>query len=231
MATSGQQVLPLITRWASEGALFAGRTGFFVNGGVSMKFPRSSLWSRGFAVLATFVRAVLTSRAGVLLCTLGMATFHARALDLPYQLVDEGRLDNHQFIWNRVTVDQTGLATLEAKFSNGKQLDGDHFFSWVHFVNSAGKSVVVVKQAKGIDSSWGGKGREAWETNQFRMSPAEWREIVRVDIFRNKVSNCNDEEIWKKIATTALKAYYTGGVTYTDMASTGAQVAASCKKL
>jgi hypothetical protein len=91
--------------------------------------------------------------------------------------------------YSDVTITSNGSVTIDTKFSNGKQIGGNNFFSVVTFRSASGGVLGYFVQWKGLDGSFRGHAREARATDQFKLQPTAFSQFDHVD-FRFGVRNC-----------------------------------------
>ncbi len=123
--------------------------------------------------------AMMTS-ACALTAALVVAAPAGAAPSLPYKFHTEQNIDNHQVGYVDVVVNADGSGAVTAKFSNGQQIRGNTFAAETALVDKDGHALLVVRQTKGLDGSWGGHAREGTVTNTFQLSPEKLQAFDRV---------------------------------------------------
>jgi len=95
----------------------------------------------------------------------------AIAINLPYESAPlDHRFEDKQYGYTKVTIGLDNVLTIWTKFSNGKEIDGDHF--GVHVILSAGdgKIIRVVTHAAGVNAA------------AFCRHACEWEKTTRVQL-------------------------------------------------
>lgn len=136
---------------------------------------------------------------------------------LPFEvkeLFDE--IDKHQLTYTSIRIGAEGKGTVTTKFSNGKQLDGDHFVTYTQFLDDQGHVLAIVRLAKGLNGSGGGKAKEGTVSSGVSLPIDQWSRVKRVRVLARTEGSCKDEKFWgkvaQKVARDAVKYYFTGNL-------------------
>ena len=124
----------------------------------------------------------------------------------PYQQHWEREIDKQQFGYLDVAVGANGQGTLNAKFSNGKKVDGDHFFVSVAFVDAAGISVASHRLVRGLKASYFGKAVEGFVQSPIQFKHGKsWSDVDDVRVQFGMRPDVDDEKFWKDVIEVVAK--------------------------
>jgi hypothetical protein len=116
----------------------------------------------------------------------------------------EQEIDQSQFGYVDISINPSGKGTVRYKWSNGKRLAGNNFYSIVALVGKDNKPIWSDKQVKGLDGSMGGKARQGEVTAQISIDPAQVLQITNV-LFKTGVENCGYEVTGFKCCDNGLE--------------------------
>jgi hypothetical protein len=152
--------------------------------------------------------------AGAALALLAVTGAALATPPLPYRLHREQNIDNHQVGYLDVVVNPDGSGVVVAKFSNGKQYAGNTFAVESALMNANKMPLMVFRQTKGLDGSWGGHAREGEVTIPFKLTPEQLQAFDHVEVGPMRALNDGiTPEAWNKIwaaAETLIKIFSEG---------------------
>lgn len=128
--------------------------------------------------------------------TLSAATLGSVAMgaSLPFSQRVEQEIDRHQVAYADIRVAPDGNGVANYKWSNGQQIRGNNFYTYVALVTKDNKPVWTDKQMKGLDGSWGGHAREGEVQTSFHLSEEQQKAIDHV-VMKSGAVNCGLEMI------------------------------------
>lgn len=115
--------------------------------------------------------------------------------------------DKKQDITATVTLDSSGEITFVTRFSNGKRVDGDHFFAKLVLVDTNSNVVAVSQIKRGLNASFGGKTVVKTASKSANLGAATARRAVEVQVSGGLYDTVNDREWWKKTIKEAEKLF------------------------
>lgn len=118
----------------------------------------------------------------------------AMAANLPFSQHLEQEIDRHQVAYADVMIAPDGSGVANYKWSNGQQIRGNNFYTYLVLVTKDNKPVWTDKQMKGLDGSWGGHAREGEVKTSFHLSEEQLSAIDHV-IMKSGTVNCGLEMI------------------------------------
>ncbi|HEV7252005.1 MAG TPA: hypothetical protein VGN97_02745 [Mesorhizobium sp.] len=122
-------------------------------------------------------------------------------LSFPYQDSKPTQINRHQAAESTVRITADGLFRVDSRFTNAKQLDGDHFVTIVT-AYSGEKPVAIIKQIKGLNArGWGGTVEQR-DSTQGTIPSNALAQIDRVTIEHGLYDWVDDSLVWKVIGET-----------------------------
>lgn len=140
--------------------------------------------------------------------TIGDGTFHQTSTYW---------VDSHQDITIDFRLDANGKGHFHSRYSNGKRLDGDHFYARVLLLGANGKVLAEAIAGVGLNATYGGGTNVAYRDISFELKP-EYRKAVAAVRFEAGHSDAvDDQKFWEtaqKVAELVFGTYNSGVLVY-----------------
>lgn len=112
-------------------------------------------------------------------------------------------VDSHQDITIDFRLGADGKGHFHSRYSNGKRLDGDHFYAKVILLDANNQQVAVGIAGVGLNATYGGGTNVAYRDIAFNL-PAEYRKSVKSVRFEAGHSDAvDDKKFWQSAKSVA----------------------------
>jgi hypothetical protein len=120
----------------------------------------------------------------------------------------EHKYDHKQYAGSSVRISDSGLVEVETQFSNGKQIDGDHFAVHVFFLGPDRELLGAVRQVKGLNGSMGARATEGTEKTRIAIRGLSFGRLNKGTVVWkfSFIDGVDDRACWSSAANAASKA-------------------------
>ncbi len=126
-------------------------------------------------------------------------------------------VDSHQDVTIRFTLDPSGKAHFHSRYSNGKKLDGDHFYAKVVLLDRFGQKVAESIAGVGLNGSGMGRTNVAFRDIGFVLPRGHYKDVAQVRFEAGHSDSRDDKAFWqniRSIAETTFGSSDAGAVVY-----------------